>query len=110
MSAMRFVMIGGFLGAGKTTTIGRLAATYQQLGQRVGIVTNDQATDLVDTHTLRSQGFEVGEVAGACFCCNFNELTETVASLESQQRPDVILAEPVGSCTDLVATVVQPLM
>src|SRR5205823_10172802 len=24
-------------------------------------------------------------------------------------RPDVILAEPVGSCTDLVATVVQPL-
>jgi G3E family GTPase len=25
------------------------------------------------------------------------------------ERPDVILAEPVGSCTDLVATVIQPL-
>src|SRR5262249_41665231 len=29
--------------------------------------------------------------------------------LQENKRPDVILAEPVGSCTDLVATVVQPL-
>ena len=62
---MRFIMIGGFLGAGKTTTVGRLATHFQDQGLRVGIVTNDQATDLVDTHTLRSQGFNVGEVAGA---------------------------------------------
>ncbi|MBC8356810.1 MAG: cobalamin biosynthesis protein P47K [Planctomycetes bacterium] len=110
MSAIRFVMLGGFLGAGKTTTIARLARRYQEQGLRVGIVTNDQATDLVDTHTLRSQGFEVGEVAGACFCCNFNELTQVAAALTAEQRPDVILAEPVGSCTDLVATVIQPLM
>ncbi len=106
---MRFIMIGGFLGAGKTTTVGRLAKHFQDEGLRVGIVTNDQATDLVDTHTLRSQGFNVGEVAGACFCCNFNELTDTTDQLQSDQQPDIILAEPVGSCTDLVATVVRPL-
>ena len=29
---MRFVMIGGFLGAGKTTTIGKLAKLYQSQG------------------------------------------------------------------------------
>ena len=107
---IRFVMIGGFLGAGKTTTIARLAATYQARGQKVGIVTNDQASDLVDTHALRRLGFEVGEVAGACFCCNFHELTATVEALEADNHPDVVLAEPVGSCTDLVATVMQPLM
>jgi len=106
---MRFIMVGGFLGAGKTTTIGRLASQFQQQGLNVGIVTNDQAADLVDTHTLRSQGFDVGEVAGACFCCNFNELTDTVGQLSEEHLPDIILAEPVGSCTDLVATVVQPL-
>ncbi|MEX1223839.1 MAG: GTP-binding protein [Pirellulales bacterium] len=110
MPPIRFIMIGGFLGAGKTTTIARLAAAHQAAGRRVGIVTNDQATDLVDTHSLRSQGYQVGEVAGACFCCNFNELTSTVAELSADERPDVILAEPVGSCTDLVATVVLPLM
>ncbi len=106
---IRYVMIGGFLGAGKTTTLGRLARHYTDAGLNVGIVTNDQASDLVDTNTLRGQGFEVGEVAGACFCCNFDELVETVGSLGEAGRPDVILAEPVGSCTDLVATVVQPL-
>ena len=110
MKKVRFVMVGGFLGAGKTTTIARLARSYQNRGLRVGIVTNDQATDLVDTHSLLSQGFAVGEVPGACFCCNFNELTHQVEQLETRERPDVILTEPVGSCTDLVATVIQPLL
>jgi len=102
-------MVGGFLGAGKTTTLARLARHYMGQGKRVGIVTNDQAADLVDTNSLRSQGFEVGEVAGACFCCNFDELMSTMDVLSEGDRPDVILAEPVGSCTDLVATVIQPI-
>src|SRR5438477_8914896 len=109
MSHLRFIMVGGFLGAGKTTTLARLARHYTERGLKVGLVTNDQAQDLVDTHTLREQGFPVEEVAGACFCCKFNELLDKVGQLETHQRPDVILAEPVGSCTDLVATVVQPL-
>ncbi len=109
MTRLRFVMIGGFLGAGKTTTLGRLARYYTARGQRVGLVTNDQAQDLVDTNSLRAQGFAVEEVAGACFCCRFDDLVARVGALQASDRPDVILAEPVGSCTDLVATVVQPL-
>ncbi len=109
MNGMRFIMVGGFLGAGKTTTLARLAKFYQQRGQRVGIVTNDQAQDLVDTHNLRAQGLAVEEVAGACFCCRFDDLMGKVEQLNVSERPQVILAEPVGSCTDLVATVVQPL-
>lgn len=108
-AAPRFIMIGGFLGAGKTTTIARLASYFREQGKNVAIVTNDQAADLVDTLLLRSQGFQVGEVAGSCFCCNFDALTGTVESLSEDQRPDVVLAEPVGSCTDLVATVIRPL-
>jgi G3E family GTPase len=109
MKKLRFVMLGGFLGAGKTTAMARLARFYMNRGQRVGLVTNDQAQDLVDTHSLRSQGFPVQEVAGACFCCKFDDLLSRVESLSVSERPDVILAEPVGSCTDLVATVAQPL-
>jgi G3E family GTPase len=107
--SIRFIMVGGFLGAGKTTTLGRLARHYMQRGHKVGIITNDQAQDLVDTHSLRSQGLAVEEVAGACFCCKFNDLMEKVDLLKEARKPDVVLAEPVGSCTDLVATVVQPL-
>jgi Ni2+-binding GTPase involved in maturation of urease and hydrogenase len=106
---IRFVLIGGFLGAGKTTLIGELARRYLAAGKRVGIITNDQAANLVDTQNLRSQGFDVGEVAGACFCCSFDDLVATAAALGEGQAPDVLLAEPVGSCADLVATVVLPL-
>lgn len=106
---VRFVMVGGFLGAGKTTTLSRLARHYMAQGLNVGIITNDQAADLVDTKSLRSQGFDVGEVAGACFCCRFDDLISTIDKLGFDKAPDVILAEPVGSCTDLVATVIQPI-
>ncbi len=109
MSLVRLILVGGFLGSGKTTTIARLARTYVAQGLKVGIITNDQATDLVDTHTLRAAGFDVREVAGLCFCSNIEGLMRAVEQLESNQQSDVILAEPVGSCIDIVATVVQPL-
>lgn len=109
MGRMRFVMVGGFLGAGKTTLLARLARYFLERGQRVGLVTNDQAQGMVDTLSLRAQGFPVEEVPGACFCCRFDDLVGKVERLRESERPEVILAEPVGSCTDLVATVVQPL-
>lgn len=102
-------MIGGFLGAGKTTTLSKLASFYKSKGFQIGMVTNDQANDLVDTQFLRSSGFSVEEVPGACFCCRFDELIDRVHQFKASQQPMVILAEPVGSCTDLVATVVQPI-
>lgn len=106
----RFVMLGGFLGAGKTTTIAQLANRYRRDGKHVVIVTNDQADHLVDTELLRNEGFDVGEVAGSCFCCNFDGLIEQMDQLSERQRPDIILAEPVGSCTDLIATIAVPMM
>ncbi|MEL7496910.1 MAG: GTP-binding protein [Planctomycetota bacterium] len=109
MKTTRFLMIGGFLGAGKTTTIGKLAGHYVSQGLNVALVTNDQAFDLVDTHTLRAQGFVVGEVPGACFCCKFDDLIDTVGAMSTDAVPDIVIAEPVGSCTDLVATVIEPM-
>src|SRR2546430_15462489 len=102
-------MVGGFLGAGKTTTLARLARHYLSRGRRVGLVPNDQAQDLVDTNSLRAQGFAVEEVIGPPSCSRFDAYVTKFGRLQDGRRPDVLLAEPVGSCTDLVATVVQPL-
>jgi G3E family GTPase len=106
---VRFVVVGGFLGAGKTTALLRLARTLHERGERVGLITNDQAANLVDTGALQIHGFRVEEVAGACFCCKFDELAQAAERIREQDLPDVLLGEPVGSCTDLAATVVQPL-
>lgn len=108
-SKARYIMIGGFLGAGKTTTVGRLAKHLSDQGLRVGLITNDQAGGLVDTRLLRGQGFATEEIAGGCFCCRFNTLVEAAGKLNDRTKPDVFIAEPVGSCTDLVATVTYPL-
>lgn len=108
-SKARYIMIGGFLGAGKTTTVGRLAKHLSDQGLRVGLITNDQAGGLVDTKLLRGQGYATEEIAGGCFCCRFNTLVDAASKLANEAKPDVFIAEPVGSCTDLVATVTYPL-
>ena len=105
----RYIMVGGFLGAGKTTAIQSLAQHLTDTGQRVGLICNDQSTGLVDTALLRSKGFSVEEITGGCFCCRFDSLLEAAQNLTSESAPDLFLAEPVGSCTDLVATVSYPL-
>jgi G3E family GTPase len=105
----RYIMIGGFLGAGKTTTVGKLAHYLSDQGLKVGLITNDQAGSLVDTKLLRGQGFATEEIAGGCFCCRFGSLVDAAGRLAEGERPDVFIAEPVGSCTDLVATVTYPL-
>ena len=105
----RYVMVGGFLGAGKTTAIIRLAHLLTERGQRVGLITNDQSVGLVDTALARAQGFPVEEITGGCFCCRFNTLVDAADRLNAEARPDVFIAEPVGSCTDLRAAVSYPL-
>src|SRR5881398_3379699 len=102
-------MIGGFLGAGKTTAILQLARRLSSKNVRVGLITNDQSSGLVDTTMLQSHGFATEEITGGCFCCRFNSLVDAANSLTAATRPEIFIAEPVGSCTDLVATVTYPL-
>lgn len=104
-----YVMIGGFLGAGKTTAVLRAGEYLARGGRRVGLIMNDQSSSLVDTALARAHDFPVEEIAGGCFCCRFNSLVEAAVRLDASARPDVLLAEPVGSCTDLSATVTLPL-
>ncbi len=102
-------VIGGFLGAGKTTLILAAAALLQRQGARVAVVLNDQGDDLVDTHLVRSQGIPADQVAGGCFCCRFPDLIDALDRL-ADAAPEVVFAEAVGSCTDIVATTLRPLL
>jgi len=105
---VRVIFTGGFLGAGKTTALGAIARRLLQKGLTVGLVTNDQAANLVDTAIVKELGVPVAEVAGGCFCCRFSDLVDATEQILAK-NPDVLLGEPVGSCTDLAATVVNPL-
>lgn len=105
----RYIMLGGFLGAGKTTAMMAFAQLLRQRGFKVGAITNDQSVGLVDTQMLQAAGHQTEEIAGGCFCCKFNSLVEAAERLTVETQPDMLIAEPVGSCTDLRATVSEPL-
>ncbi len=107
MNQTRIILVGGFLGAGKTTLIWRVAERLMSQGKKVALITNDQAPELVDSELLRRHNLTVGEVAGSCFCCNFNGFTDAIQQVGD--GADYVLAEPVGSCADLSATILQPL-
>jgi Ni2+-binding GTPase involved in maturation of urease and hydrogenase len=102
------VLVGGFLGSGKTSLILAAARVLEQRGLRCAVILNDQGDELVDTRHADAQGVIAREVTGGCFCCRFSGLMEVIEELRPR-LPDVIFAEPVGSCTDISATVIGPL-
>lgn len=103
------VVVGGFLGAGKTTLLLAAAHELESRGLRSAIILNDQGDALVDTTYAALHGIERGEVTGGCFCCRLSALIEVIDSLR-RHAPHVIFAEPVGSCTDISATTLHPLL
>lgn len=103
----RLVLIGGFLGAGKTTLINKLAQRFIDDRKKIGIITNDQGKFLIDTEFVKERGIDVEEVTGSCFCCNFPKFFENIEKLS--EGAEYIFSEPVGSCTDLMATIMTPL-
>jgi G3E family GTPase len=109
MKKVKVILTGGFLGAGKTTSIIQLANILQRRGIKAGIITNDQGRELVDGKLVKSKGLQGAEVTGGCFCCRFDDFLREVDSLIKEYEPEVLIAEPVGSCTDLVSTVFLPL-
>ena len=109
MNRTKLILVGGFLGAGKTSLLMSAAEILKKRGIKVGLVTNDQASGLVDTAYLQEDGNIVEEVSGSCFCCNFPGFIEAVQTVAEKNDGGVTLAEPVGSCTDLSMTILQPL-
>jgi G3E family GTPase len=106
----RFVILGGYLGAGKTTLATSIARELRDKQDMSGaIITNDQGNVLVDTEFVRNAGFDVKDVLGGCFCSNLNEFIKNARSLVQMERPDIIIAEPIGTSTNILASVVVPL-
>ncbi len=103
------IFISGFLGSGKTTLMLNAANQLRSKGMTVTCITNDQGEQLVDSKMVLKKELPLDEIQGGCFCCKFDELVDSIHEIMRGNHPDMILAEAVGSCTDLIATVIKPL-
>lgn len=105
----KLIFVGGFLGAGKTSLLYEVSRRLVSQGKQIALITNDQAPELVDTALLGHTGLNVEEVSGSCFCCDFKALRRSIDKAGAAGKKDMIIAEPVGSCTDLTATLIKPI-
>jgi G3E family GTPase len=107
---MKLHIVGGFLGSGKTTAIYQAAKLLISKGGKVGVITNEQVTYPEITGLVNANYSPSEEVINGCFSSNLDNLSDKIVSLNQDAHPDYIFAESVGSCTDLVKTVLKPLM
>ncbi|MEO5892155.1 MAG: GTP-binding protein [Ferruginibacter sp.] len=107
---MKIHLLSGFLGSGKTTAIHHASLALLKQGIKTGVITNDQGIKLVDGDFFKSLDIPGRQVVNGCFCCNYNDLEDNIQSLIDTNATEVIFAESVGSCTDIVATVLKPLL
>jgi G3E family GTPase len=104
---IKLVVLGGYLGAGKTTLAVALAKKLNaENGLSVSIITNDQGEVLVDTEFVRNAGFSVRDVTGGCFCTKLPVFIKHARELVESGRPDVIIAEPIGTSTNILSNVI----
>ncbi len=91
------VILTGFLGAGKTTTLNRVLGAQHH--RRVGVIINELGRIDIDTRLVKSRAGDVLELAGGCVCHEVrvqSELWAAIAEVARRGRPDVVVLETTG--------------
>lgn len=90
------VVIGGYLGAGKTTLVNHLLRHAE--GRRIAVLVNDFGELAIDADLIEGADGAVLALAGGCVCCSYGDdlvgaLQQTVAR---RPAPDMVLIETSG--------------
>ncbi|WNY24410.1 Putative metal chaperone YciC [Methanimicrococcus hongohii] len=96
------VIIGGFLGSGKTTLIKELGKFYASSGKVVTYFTNEVGEEVIDGDLL-GYDMDANEITTACVTCNLKEvMSASVEQLIERAHPDVLFIEPKETVSPLV--------
>jgi G3E family GTPase len=94
---MKVIIIGGFLGSGKTTTILRIIRQLSNAGKKTAIIVNEIGEIGLDGNILTSPGIVTRELTSGCICCTLRiNMQYTLQTLEEEFMPDVVIIEPTG--------------
>jgi G3E family GTPase len=94
--AVPAILIGGYLGAGKTTLVNHLLRHAG--GRRIAVLVNDFGEVSIDANLILGAEGGVLSLAGGCVCCSFgSDLVGTLAAvLRRAPAPDTVLIETSG--------------
>lgn len=94
---MKIMIIGGFLGSGKTTAILKISRQLRKAGKRIAIIVNEIGEIGLDGDTLKNPDFVTKELTSGCICCTLRiSMQYTLQTLEEEFKPGIVIIEPTG--------------
>lgn len=89
------IVVGGFLGAGKTTLVNHL---IRSLPHRLGVIVNEFGAQGVDGSLIERLQDDVTELTAGCLCCTGRDdlLRALVTIAMREQKPDAVVVELSG--------------
>ncbi len=89
-------VVGGYLGAGKTTLVNHLLRHAD--GLKFAVLVNEFGALPIDEDLIEAQSDDLISIAGGCVCCSFgSDLTAALLDMGAREpRPDHILIEASG--------------
>lgn len=89
-------VVGGYLGAGKTTVVNRLLEAPH--GKRIAVLVNDFGAVNIDARLVRARSDDVIELDNGCICCTIGgALVDALSRVAAREaRPDLLLIEASG--------------
>jgi len=91
------LLLTGFLGSGKTSTLQHWLAQTRVPLKRVAVIINDFGEVNVDAALLSRRQLELRSITGGCVCCqSFDDLVEQVLVLSKNPELDLVWIETSG--------------
>ncbi|WP_430437324.1 CobW family GTP-binding protein [Oceanibaculum nanhaiense] len=96
MAPLPVTVIGGYLGAGKTTLVNHLLRHPE--GRRLAVLVNEFGDLPIDADLIERRDEDMIAIAGGCVCCSYgSDLIEALERLLTlDPRPDHLLIEASG--------------
>ena len=94
--ASEVILLTGYLGAGKTTTLKHLLE-HLPTNHSAAAIINERATRALDGEVIQTTGYPVKQLANGCVCCDKKaELEEQIQEIINEHNPELLFIETTG--------------